>query len=84
MDKPRILSILLLSCFLFLFLSPGFGVEMMGTVEQHPASLTQEKETSVGKWRKMMVQLEDDYHDPGPNNPMAMVAYNMAPSPATP
>lgn len=31
-----------------------------------------------------MVQLEDDYHDPGPNNPMAMVAYNMAPSPATP
>lgn len=80
MDKTRILSILLLSCFLFLFLSPGilfsllffvilffmdfycihilisslfklfffskgFGVEMMGTVEQHPASLTQEKAT---------------------------------------
>ncbi|CAK9308977.1 unnamed protein product [Citrullus colocynthis] len=67
----------------FFFFSKGFGVEMMGNME-HAPPLTPQKEMSARKWRKMMVQLEDDYHDPGPNKPKIMTTYNMAPSPATP
>ncbi|KAL0540693.1 hypothetical protein IC582_020704 [Cucumis melo] len=69
MNDQRMLSILLLSCFLFLILSPG----IMGTVEQYATSLTdpRQKKMSERKWRKMMIQTNDDYHDPGPNQPGA-------------